>query len=222
MNISELNYLLEKLINEMKEYDRTNSTGTIEYNLSLQHKYHDFLVQCGQPLFENSDYLRKSYSLNNIDNILDALEYIGTLLNLKEKRRKIELEGTFLNHARQMLDQAGIAFKNNDFPGVSNKLNTCVELMLKEVLDIPTTIKGINVSKIIEIMISENIGPVKYLEEVKKHVLLDNLVKHQGMTIVEARAGTAISSVENLLKRLPKEPFKLNEDSLNKIWSGVN
>ncbi len=220
MNISELKYLLGKLIHEMKEYRKRDNT--IGYNLTLQHKYHDFLTQCGQPLFNNSNYLKNSYNLENIESILDALNYIGTLLDLKENRIKIELEGTFLNHARQMLDQAGIAFKNNDFPGVSNKLNTCVELMLKEVLDIPTTIKGINVSKIIDIMISGEIGPTKYLEEVKKHVLLDNLVKHQGMTIVEVRAGTAISSVENLLKKLPKEPLKLDNEILNKIWSGVN
>jgi len=51
---------------------------------------------------------------------------------------------------------------------------------------------------------------------------LDNLVKHQGMTIIEARAGIAIASVENLLKRLPKEQSNLDDKVTNKIWSGVN
>ena len=142
-------------------------------------------------------------------------------MNLKEKEISIEEKGTFLTSAKEQLTQAGIAFEHEDYPGVSNKLNTCIELALKDVLGIPTTIKGIKVSNVIEIMIANKIGPIEYLKEVKKHVLMDNFVKHQGMRIIEARAGNAIASSENLLKKLPKEPFKIPEEIKEKIWTGI-
>ena len=218
MEIEDLKFLLKNLTDGIKKLNIPD----LRYQKNLIHRYHDLITLCEQPLFDNSRFLENSAELTNSQAILDALQYINTLLDLIEKRKKIDLEGTFMNPSRQMLEQAGIAFKNEDFQGVSNKLNTCIELALKEILDIPTTIKGINVSKIIDIMISEKIGPTRYLEEVKKHVILDNLVKHQGLAIVEARAGNAISSAENLLNKLPGKPFELPEEASNKIWSGVN
>lgn len=218
MEIEDLKFLLNNLVKDIESLGH----HILTYDKSLIHRYYDLICLCEQPLFDNSGFLGNSKQLTNRGDILSALQYIETLLNLIGKREKIELEGTFMNPSRQMLEQAGIAFKNNDFQGVSNKLNTCIELALKEILDIPTTIKGINVSKIIDIMISEKVGSTRYLEEVKKHVILDNLVKHQGLVIVEARAGNAISSAENLLNKLPDKPFELSEEVNNKIWSGVN
>ncbi|MBR9703769.1 hypothetical protein GOV12_00015 [Candidatus Pacearchaeota archaeon] len=220
MNIKNLKIILDKLVEDILDYEK-HHPGSIT-NISIVQRYKDLLSLCKQPLFENNVFIEHSYSNQDYTTILDSLKYIKLLLDLAEKEAIIEQEKKFMNPSRQMLEQAGIAFKNEDFPGVSNKLNTCVELALKDILDIPTTIKGINVSKIIDIMISEEVGPTKYLEEVKKHVLLDNLVKHQGLGIVEARAGSAISSTENLLNKLPNEPYELKVEIQDKIWSGVN
>lgn len=218
MKIKGLKILLSKLVEDIKIRKKESYLP----GPNITSRYKDLLTLCGQPLFENSTFIDGSYHNDRNITMLDALQYVELLLNMAKEEEMIEKGATFMNPSKQMLEQAGVAFKNDDFPGVSNKLNTCVELALKDVLDIPTTIKGINVSKIIDIMISEKIGPTKYIEEVKKHVLLDNLVKHQGLGIVEARAGNAIASVENLLNKLPSKPYELSETAQSKIWSGVN
>ncbi len=218
MDIPSIKFLIKNLFEETSQAV-AYSTGRL-VNETISDKYKNLINVCEEYLSEHSTFLRASYHTEKKDEILSALNYIALLIDLleKEMEKKSKNERKFLDSAQDKLNQAGASFNNQDFSGVSNKLNTAVELALKDTLDIPSTITGINTSKIIDILISEGIGPVEYLKEVRNHVLMDNLVKHQGMSPIEARAVTAITAVRNLFERL-KEPIILKEEIKNKIWS---
>jgi hypothetical protein len=213
MNISgikQLIELLEKEVNYGKPYPSEVS----------KIKFRNIMQISSPHLKEHDVFLNEAYgNTAPKSSIIESLRYLKTLLTMEEESRK-ESERIFDN-AKEKLKQAGIAFKNNDMSGVSNKLNTSVELALKDLLGIPTTIKEINVSKIIDIMINEKIGPTLYLSEVKKYVLMDNLVKHIGLSPPEQRAVLAIAATENLLRKLDGVPPVLSEEVKNKIYSGL-
>jgi len=218
MNLDQIKTLIDSLKKDLEKnrniYDHTKENDRA--------KYVNILNLCSPFLKEHQLFFGASMNHVYSSELEGALDYIELLLKLKSEERIVEKERIFLKSAKDHLKQAGIVFGHQDFSGVSNKLNTCVELALKDVLEIPTTIKGIKVSNILDIMISNNVGPKKYLEEVRTNVLMDNLVKHQGLSPIEMRAGTAIASVENLLKKLPLEPFILPEKIKEKIWKGIS
>lgn len=221
VKIQNIKLLINNLIAETSKADTYYSNGESRLSgSSLYLKYKNIMSICEDILEEHYDFVSHSAGLKDKREILNSLEYVLLLLDLEEKETqdKKEFERNFLDSALDKLRQAGISFENQDYSGVSNKLNTSVELALKDALDIPSTIKGINTSKIIDILIKYKVGPVEYLKEVQKHVLMDNLVKHQGMSPVESRAITAISSVTNLFNKL-KEPLTINEEIRDKIWS---
>ncbi|MEK6840931.1 MAG: hypothetical protein AABX79_03180 [Nanoarchaeota archaeon] len=222
MKISQVKVLLKNLKKDLDDgyggYSPSNSQA-------IQYKNLFSLIEGF--LSEHREFIRKAYSSTSTKGeMLSSLNYLEIILEMRvdelseEEAKKNAEVVKFLDSANDKLKQAGVSFENQDYSGVSNNLNTAVELALKDALDIPSTIKGINTSKIIDVLISYKKGPVEYLKEVKNHVLMDNLVKHQGVSPVESRAVTAISSVENLFKKL-KEQIVIDDEIKDKIWSGV-
>ena len=220
MKISQVKILLERL---RKNLEYRKKTGFSHSDDIQKTQYHNLFSLIENFLLEHNEFIKQAYNYYKIKEMLSSLDYLEVILDMRVEElneKELEKPRIFLDSAQDKLKQAGKVFDNHDYSGVSNKLNTTIELALKDALDIPSTIKGINISKIIDVLISEGIGPVDYLKEVKKHVLMDNLVKHQGMSPVESRAVTAIASVENLFKKL-NEPLKINEKIKDKIWSDV-
>lgn len=217
MKVSQVKTLVDNLKHSLKNHD------SIFPNNSQKIQYRNLFSLIEGFLAEHQEFIKQAYrDTEYVTSMLSSLDYLEIILNMKvEELNEKEKPRKFLDSAWEKLEKAGVAFGNKDLDGASNKLNTCVELALKDVLDIPTTIKGINVSKIIDIMIAEKIGPTAYLEEVKNHVLHDNFVKHQGVMPPDARIVNAISATENLLKKLPKEPYTISEEVREKLWSGV-
>jgi len=225
METEEIKILLDELKRDVVKTIKTFGQYSDRHSTSSQKiKARNLINLLSQPLFEHRSFLEEMYDdISYADNLLEHLTYLELLINMEERGRIIVPKG-LLDSAAEKLAQAGTCFSSEDYSGVSNKLNTCIELALKDVLEIPTTIKGINTSKIIDVMISEKIGAPslgKYLEEVKNHVLMDNLVKHVGVAPIPQRAVMAIAATENLLKKLPNMPFNVAEDVREKIWSGV-
>jgi len=219
MNVQQVKILLDNLKKELKGREDRSSYPTE----SQKTQYKNLFDLLNNFLSEHRTFISGAYHDAEIINMLSSLNYLEVILKMKMEElneKSMQKPKNFLDSAQDKLKQAGEVFENKDYSGVSNKLNTAIELALKDALDIPSTIKGINTSKIIDILISEKLGPIDYLKEVKKHVLMDNLVKHQGVSPPESRAFTAIASVENLFKKL-KEPIKITEEIKDKIWSGV-
>lgn len=225
MEIEQIKTLIEELKKDVSKTIRGFTQYSDRHTTSNQQiKLRNLVSLLTDILPEHVSLLREIHGdTKYADSVLEHLSYLELLVQMEEKNRK-PVAKNLLESASQKLEQAGICFQNEDYSGVSNKLNTCIELAIKDVLEIPTTIKGINTSKLVDLMISEKIGSqalANYLGEVKEHVLMDNLVKHVGLAPLPQRAVMAIAATENLLKKLPKEPFNVPDDLRNKIWSGV-
>ena len=124
--------------------------------------------------------------------------------------------------ARDRINQAGLAFKNEDYTATINHVNSALELTLKEELGIPTTIREINTGRIIEFCTSERIGPIDYFAEAKKHITsVDNKTKHQGYVPSKAECINALKIIEELILRLESNPIKLTEEMRNRIYGVV-
>lgn len=152
---------------------------------------------------------------------LGRISYLLELLRMQEGSSNIG-QRMILQGAKDKLKEAGTSFKNEDYTSVINSLNTAIELALKDELDIPTTISKINTRKVVEICLSENIGPVDYMKELIKHVLeIDNKIKHRGYNPSRVDCINAIAAVENFLVKIDKFPFKVTDAIKTKIFSGL-
>jgi HEPN domain-containing protein len=126
-----------------------------------------------------------------IEHLLQLIE-IERATDNKVKGMKI-FEG-----AEEKLEQASTSFRNGDYPSTFHNLNTCLELVLKDKLGIPTTIKGINTSNTMDILTKYKIEPYLYLEEARKLILvIDNKIKHQVIPQQKLKALMALKQQRN-------------------------
>ncbi len=103
-----------------------------------------------------------------------------------------------------------------------NNLNTAIELMLKDKLGIPTTLSKINTSTIIDVLVSNKIGPYPYFSEAKRHVsTIDNKIKHQGYKPSKVDCINALKATEDLESKLKNVEIKLPIEVRNKIYEGI-
>jgi hypothetical protein len=149
-------------------------------------------------------------------------DYILELLVLKKDIEDNVIERKIFQGAEDKLKEAGFSFGNDDKTSVISNLDTCIELTLKDKLNIPTTITKINTNKIIEICIADEVGPVEYLKEIKKHVLeINNKVKHIGYSPSKKDCIDAIKATEDFLQKAKEHPFNVTAETRNKIYSGL-
>jgi hypothetical protein len=225
MNQEKLVKLIDVLHEELKKsYGPYNLYMTTEQKARLT----DLLSNVKPILKDHNYYLStiiKNCETGYITRLNEAskiIGYISTLIKIHSEYDEIKEEYRILQGAKEKLKEAGISFENNDYDSVINNLNTAIELALKDELDIPTTISKINTRKLLDICISDNIGPVDYLKEIVKHVLeIDNKTKHQGYKPSKLDCINAIASVEGFLNKVNKYPFKINESVKAKIFSGI-
>jgi len=166
-------------------------------------------------LFQDLEEIPTSKIISMIDYILEILELE------KATDSKIE-EMKIFEGANEKIKQAVSSFKKEDYTSAINNLNTALELVLKDKLEIPTTITKINTARIIDICIKNKIGPYPYFSEARKHICsIDNKIKHQGYSSSKIDCINAIKSMEELVSKLRDKKIKLNEDSRNKIYAGI-
>ncbi len=222
---------LKILINDyLKEIDDTDS---VMCKSDFGYRYLDILTNARNLLPDNAVYLHSlvsiytdksneyyaHYSLT-CSHIKNSLLYVIKLLSVSYPE-VIEIK-KILEDAQDKLKEAGISFEKEDYPSVISKINTGVELALKDELDIPMTIKKINTRKIIDLCIANNIGPKEYLQELIKHVLdVDNQIKHQGFKPGKIDCVNAISAFEGFIKMVKKYHFEVTDEIRKKIFSGV-
>jgi hypothetical protein len=222
MKKSELEYLVNSVKKDLYEMHGLNYLGREPTKLS---KFQNLLFIAAKELPENKIFFESAMKTSfNMDrnNAIEACDYILELSKLETMgKEKIE-EGKIFQGAEDKLKGAGVSFGKDDWPSVINNLNTCIELALKDKLNIPTTITGIHTNKIIEICVSCGVGPVEYLKEIKKHVLdIDNKVKHEGYTPSKKDCIDAIKATEDFLQKAKEHPFEVTEDIKEKIYSGL-
>ncbi len=167
------------------------------------------------------DRIKKDMRPGSLVSSSFAKQIVDSLIEFVEIEKSVQkdvLEAKIFESAEDKLKQAGIAFRNEDYPSVINNLNTALELLLKDKLGIPITISKINTVKIIDIFVKHKIGPYVYFSEAKKHiVLVDNKVKHQAYIPTKIECINAIKIMEDLISKLRDVDIELDEDVRKKI-----
>lgn len=229
MDNKKLKILIEDYINDIDHIKRIHPVSNFSY------RYIDILANAKKILPDNVVYIDSlisnykkivSIMLKQHKNLEVPSSYLenclADILKLLSLNYPEIVETKILENAEDKLKEAGISFENEDFSSVISKLNTGVELALKDELDIPMTIRKINTRKILDICIARNIGPKEYLQELIKHVVeVDNKIKHQGFKPQKTDAINAISAFEGFIKRAKKYPFKVTTEIRDKIFSGI-
>lgn len=183
-----------------------------------------FLTTAWTDWKENTqEYYNDTY-YNRVDAI-EIIDYILELVNLEKSAELPELEAKIFEGAHDKIVQATKIFQEGDdrkFPSVLDFLNSALELMLKDKLGIPITLTNINTGKIIDILVSHEVGPYRFFSEAKKHVSsIDNKIKHQGYKPSKVDCINALKATEDLESKLRNVEIKLSNEVMNKIYEGI-
>ncbi len=222
MKKSELEFITKSLRKELKSH---LSYVQLKSHSTLFSKFINLISIATKELPEHKVFFNSEWAERYSINVSDAVEfcdYILELLELKTRSEKRIGKRNIFQEADDKLKEAGVSFSKSDSTSVINNLNTCIELVLKDKLDLPMTITKINTDKIIDICIAHKVGPVEYLKEIKKHALeIDNRVEHQGYSPSRKDCIDAIKATEDFLKKAKKSSFKATGEIKEKIYLGV-
>jgi HEPN domain-containing protein len=221
---------LEKLANlVLRELESYNYNVPLHEYPELESSFKNLMQIANQTLPEHCEMFNVAYhsvcrnqspirsfpAKTVISHMLKIIE-IEKRTNIKVKEMKI-FEG-----AEEKLEQAANSFRNDDYCSTFHNLNTALELVLKDKLGIPSTLRGINTANIMDILTKYKVEPYLYLEEARKHVLvIDNKIKHQGYSPTKVESINAVKAVEELLSKLKNSDMKINDELREKIFAGL-
>lgn len=147
------------------------------------------------------------------------LEHLLFLINLEKGSQEKIKDLKIFDSAFDKVQYAGECFRNTDFPGVFNNLNTALELILKDKVDVPSTLKNVNTSNIIEILVKEKVTNFQYLDEAKNRVVfITNNIKHHGYAPSQTEAINAIRIMEELISKIKDINWNLSDNVKEKIF----
>lgn len=166
--------------------------------------------------------LVNQYDTYSLSDAQEALEHILEIIEIEESSELKIKELKIFESAEDKLKQAGHFFRNENFPSVFNNLNSALELVLKDKIEIPTTLTGINTTNVIELLVKEKINCYKYFDEAKKRVtLIDNKIKHVGYTPSQPECVSALRAMEDLMSKLRNKEIKISDKLRNKIFESL-
>lgn len=155
----------------------------------------------------------------------DAISVLRHLLEIiqieKMGEEKIQAMKIF-ESAGEKMKQANLSFGKEDYSSVFHNLNTALELILKDKCGIPTTIKNINTSNVIDLLVKYKVEPYAHFSESRKRVTdVANRVKHQAYVPSKKEAIFGIKAMEDLISRLKDKEIELTEEIKDKIFQGL-
>ena len=203
--------------------------GSFKYHPILEASFKNLMQVANNSLPEHRELFSVAYlSVDSRDislTIDDAKTVIHHLLKIIEIEKSMDAKVKAMKifeGAEQKLEQAANSFRNADYCSTFHNLNTALELALKDKLGIPTTLRGINTSNIMDILTKYKVEPYLYLEEARKHVLvIDNKVKHQGYSPSKVESINGIKATEELLAKLKNSELRITDEIREKIFAGL-
>jgi len=207
MELRKIKELANLLITESTNYSRTQYLSNYPvYKSKINNILNLFMASLpehhvyGKGVYDNINAL---VSYIQISEVPDILIHIINIIDIEEKAIKASDEFRFFDSAIDKYKQAGLSFKDGDYPSVFNSLNSALELILKDKIGIPSTITKINTAKIIDILIKNKIEPYVHLSEANNKILqIDNKVKHQGYIPSKIDAINGMKIMEEILSIL--------------------
>jgi HEPN domain-containing protein len=185
----------------------------------------NLMVAASKVLPDHKEFFLNIYKyieLFNPYNAREAVNHLLAILEIEKTSEKNVKDMKIFESAEEKLKQAGLSFRKEDYSSTFHNLNTALELVLKDKIEIPTTITGINTSNIMDVLTKYKVEPFLYLEEARKHILLiDNKIKHQGYSPSKTDCINGIKAMENLIAKLRNTEMKLTEEIKKKIYDGL-
>lgn len=161
-------------------------------------------------------------STYDIQRASNTIHFIVEILRMEQDAQTKVAEFEVFESAEVKIHEAARVYAADNPKAVLDNLNSALELILKSKLGIPSTIRRIDTGKIIDVCISDRIGPSEHLKEAKRLVLdVDNKVKHQGYVPNKIDCINALKIMEELSAELNKLEIKLEEDVKNKIYGSI-
>lgn len=229
MDLDKFDKMIDVVLSDLSKYNGEIVTN----NGVLEAEVKNILTVASSTLKEHETFFKNILTeIKTDDNQFyrDARSFskVEAIYVLKHIKEIVEIEGVSIEKtdelklfesANDKIKQAGLAFKENDYPSVFHSINTALEMVLKDKLGIPSTIIGINTSNIIEVLVKYKVEPYLYLSEAKKHVvLIDNKVKHEGYLPTKVDSISALKTMEELLSKLKDKEVNLTDEIRNKIY----
>lgn len=218
---------LEKTVRHVKNLVSKKWVGGsgLIYQPYLHVEVKNLLFQSSKLLQEYEYFFTESisscYGFDKNETIM-LLDRVRLIIQSERKIKVQIVEKRLFDSADDKVQQASNSYKNEEYSSAFHSLNTAIELALKDKLDIPVTITGINTSNVIEVLVSQKLGAYTYLDQAKKRVVvIDNKIKHTGYSPSKSECISAIKSIEDLLPRLRKSKITLSEDVKQKIYEGL-
>jgi hypothetical protein len=226
MEIEKLEKLAGLVLMELSNYDQSNN---LRYYKTMKARVQNLLSISNETLPDHHEFFKCMYTeigkeLSSFE-IGDAVSVIQHLLNIIDIEKSSELkikEDKIFEGVEDKLKQASISFRKGDYSSVFHTLNTALELVLKDKVEIPTTLTGINTSNVIELLVKEKVYCYQYLDEAKKRItLIDNKIKHTGYSPSQPECITALKAMQDLTSKLKNTEIKISEELRNKIFESL-
>lgn len=221
---------LEKMANLVsKQICKIDYLRSFQYHPDVEASFKNLMQVANKVLPEHRELFSVAYqgvsSEDKEIDLNDASSIINHLLEIIELERNTNIklkEMKIFEGAEEKLEQAANSFRKEDYCATFHNLNTVLELVLKDKLNIPTTLKGINTSNIMDILTKYKVEPYLYLEEARKNVLvIDNKIKHQGYVPSKIESINGIKATEELLSKIKNVRLNITEEMRNKIFAGI-
>lgn len=217
------------LVNEIDQIKMHRSVEYFYVTETLYAKYLDFLNEAKAKLpghrtfFDTTIFnLENNISSYSFNDAIQAIDYIIDLLLFEEETNKDQTSTRLFKSSEDKMKEAEIAFEKKDWDGCMNNANTALELMLKEKLGIPTTIKKIKTGRIIDYLLKINKGPTPFLKEAKSKILgEDNPAKHIAYSPDKSACVYALKALEELKRELKSKEINLTEEETKDIFKNL-
>ncbi len=214
---------LEKMANLVLKKLNSHSYARFQINPHLEVEFKNLMVLASNSLPDYRELFILSYK--KVSNTSEAKSVVRHILEILEIEKSSALkikEDKIFEGVEDKLKQASTSFRQGNFSSVFHTLNTALELVLKDKVEIPTTLTGINTSNVIELLVKEKVHCYRYLDEAKKRVtLIDNKIKHVGYTPTEPECISALKAVHELMSKLKNKEIKISEELRNKIFTSL-
>ena len=217
------------LVNEIEQMKMVRNAEHFDSSGTPYAKYLDFLNETKAKLPRHRTFfdaaifnLQNNTSFYSFDDAIQAIDYIIDLLLFEEETNKDQTSTRLFKSSEDKMKEAEIAFEKKDWDGCMNNANTALELMLKEKLGIPTTIKKIKTGRIIDYLLEINKGPTPFLKEAKSKILGENNpAKHIAYSPDKSACVYALKALEELERELKSKEINLTEEETNDIFKNL-